>query len=403
MRSQAFYIGKPLTYQMAGGDMSIRKWMAVTAAAVFLCFGGVPVQGAEWRETENDAVSAKGCVVMEAGTGRILYAYHPDTRLPMASTTKIMTTLIALEQPDLDTYFTVDKNAIQVEGSSMGLKEGDQVTLRGLCYGMMLPSGNDAANAAAVRIAGSKEAFAERMNQKAEELGLTNTHFVTPSGLDDPNHYSTAYDMARLAAYALEDPQFREICSQYKASVEYGSPPYKRWMTNHNKLLQMYEGTIGVKTGFTDSAGRCLVSAAQRGEITLICVTLGAADDWNLHQKLYDRYFTDYALVDLTAQAEGYTIPVVGGQSDEETIIPAHAVRLPFYPEEQDNISCEIECPAFLYAPVEKGEVLGNAVYKKGDTVLYEVPLIAQETILAEEKKGFWQKLKEIFEDPEDQ
>ena len=147
----------------------------------------------------------------------------------------------------------------------MGLVEGDQVTLRILAYGMLLPSGNDAANTAAVRIGGTTEAFVEMMNQRAADLGLKNTHFVTPSGLDAEGHHSTARDMAFLARAALKNPDFLAICSSKNAQLEFGNPPFKRWLKNSNKMLQNYEGAIGVKTGFTDEAGRCLVSAAQRG------------------------------------------------------------------------------------------------------------------------------------------
>ena len=180
----------------------------------------------------------------------------------MASTTKIMTALLTLEQGGLDDYFQVDSDAIRVEGSSMGLQEGDSVSLRALAYGMLLASGNDGANAAAVRIAGSIPAFVERMNARAAEIGMADTRFATPSGLDDPGHYSTAYDMALLAREALQSPLFAEICAQSKAVVQYGNPPYNRWLTNHNRLLREYPGTIGVKTGFTKASGRCQIGRA---------------------------------------------------------------------------------------------------------------------------------------------
>lgn len=165
----------------------------------------------------------------------------------MASTTKIMTTLLCLESGGLDDQFVVDGEAIKVEGSSMGLTEGDVVTKRALCYGMMLPSGNDAANATAVKLGGSIENFADMMNERAEKIGMTRTCFVTPSGLEGEGHGSSAYDMALLAREALRNPDFAEICSQKKAKVEFGNPPYERWLTNSNKLLDMYQGVKGVK------------------------------------------------------------------------------------------------------------------------------------------------------------
>ena len=220
------------------------------------------------------ATSAKASILIDADSGRVLSAQNEKAKLPMASTTKIMTTLIALEQPDLTSYFTVDPEAIKVEGSSMGLTEGDRVNLLTLCYGMILPSGNDAANVVAMRIGGSAEKFADMMNAKAAELGLKDTHFVTPSGLDADGHYTTAYDLAQLARIAMQNPLFKSICKESAAQVEFGNPPFKRWLKNHNKLIEMYDGCIGVKTGFTDAAKRCLVSAAERDGVTLICVTL---------------------------------------------------------------------------------------------------------------------------------
>ena len=256
--------------------------------AVCLAVTGLPVLHVQG---EALSVSAESCILMEAVTGEVLYEKAADQQRPMASTTKIMTTLLCLESGDLDTPFPVDNDAIHVEGSSMGLVDGDIVTKRALCYGMLLPSGNDAAGATAVKLAGSYAAFAEQMNRKAQELGMTQSHFVTPSGLHDAEHYSTARDMALLTAAALQNETFREICGQASAKVCFGNPPYERWLTNSNKLLTMDETVIGVKTGFTDEAGRCLVSASVRNGITLICVTLNDRNDWQDHEVLYDYGF----------------------------------------------------------------------------------------------------------------
>ena len=240
---------------------------------------GKPAAVQAVADTPDYQTKAKAAVLMDAQTGRVLFAQNAGLRLPMASTTKIMTALLTLEQGGLDNYFQVDSDAIRVEGSSMGLQEGDSVSLRALAYGMLLASGNDGANAAAVRISGSIPAFVERMNARAAEIGMADTRFATPSGLDDPGHYSTAYDMALLAREALQNPLFAEICAQSKAVVQYGNPPYNRWLTNHNRLLREYPGTIGVKTGFTKASGRCLVSCAERDGVRLIAVTLGCPDD----------------------------------------------------------------------------------------------------------------------------
>ncbi|MBQ9139847.1 MAG: D-alanyl-D-alanine carboxypeptidase, partial [Ruminococcus sp.] len=197
---------------------------------------------------ENIEVSAKAAVVVSADTGEIVYSKNSGEKLPMASTTKIMSALLCLESGDLYEPFTVDSEAIKVEGSSMGLQEGDIVTKYALACGMLLPSGNDGANAAAVEIAGSMEGFAELMNDRAQKLGLTKTYFVTPSGLEGEGHGSSAEDMAILAAEALKNDLFREICSSETIKLEYGNPHYTRWLKNTNKLLSMYDGTYGVKT-----------------------------------------------------------------------------------------------------------------------------------------------------------
>ena len=249
------------------GSTFFRRWIG-GFLAVCLTLTGMPalcVSGAE------PAVSAQSCILMEAVTGEILYEKQAQEQRPMASTTKIMTTLLCLESGDLDTEFPVDTDAIHVEGSSMGLVEGDIVTKRALCYGMLLPSGNDAAGAAAVKLAGNYAAFAEQMNQKAAELGMTQTHFVTPSGLHDDQHYSTAYDMALLAAEAMQNEEFAAAVGQTTLSVPFISPEKTVRYENHNRLLKLYPDCTGIKTGFTKKAGRCLVSSAERDGARLIC------------------------------------------------------------------------------------------------------------------------------------
>ncbi|MBR1423407.1 MAG: D-alanyl-D-alanine carboxypeptidase [Ruminococcus sp.] len=309
-------------------------------------------------------ISAKGAVVIDADTEEVLFSESKDERLPMASTTKIMSVLLVLEHGELDEEFVVDSEAIKTEGSSMGLQEGDIVTLRELCCGMLLPSGNDAANAAAVRVAGSVENFVGRMNDKAHELGLKDTHFVTPSGLDDntDEHYSTAYDMARLAAEAIKDPDFCKICSSPSMPVEFGAPPYRRVLYNTNKLLGSCDGVFGVKTGFTDKAGRCLVSACKRDGKTLICVTLNDRNDWEDHKALYDRCYSYYSRQLLPKSSITFEISVVGGNADivnctSETVF---AVMLR---DKAQKCDVNVYIQPFVYAPVNNGDKVGQIVY----------------------------------------
>lgn len=234
----------------------------------------------------NDAKSA---VLIDADTGKVLYAKNECARSAIASTTKIMTALIVLENTPLSREFTVPAEACGIEGSSMGLRAGETLSVRTLLYGLMLQSGNDAALALALCAAGETETFVARMNEKARALGLGQTHFANPHGLDDPENYSTALDLARLAAHALKNDEFLRIVSTSEITLE------GRTMKNHNRLLRTLDGAIGVKTGYTKSAGRILVSAAQRGGRRLIAVTLCDGNDWRDHARLYDEGFAAYA------------------------------------------------------------------------------------------------------------
>ena len=281
-----------------------------TILFAFLCICNTTVLG-----EENFEISAKSAVLICADTGEVVYEFNAREKLPMASTTKIMTTLLCLESGGLHDEFVVDSKAIKVEGSSMGLCEGDKVTKYALCCGMLLPSGNDAANAAAVRISGSIEAFVRLMNQRARQMGLSKTFFVTPSGLEGVGHGSSAMDMALLAREALKNEIFREICSKEKMKVRFGNPPYDRWLKNTNRLLSMYDGVYGVKTGYTDEAGRCLVSACERDGKKLICVTLNDPNDWNDHMVLYEYGFRKVNQIDLSLP-DDITADIVGGDSE---------------------------------------------------------------------------------------
>ncbi len=344
-------------------------------------------------------VSAEACVLLEATTGQVIFEKNAYEKRPMASTTKIMTTLLCLESGQLDEPFLVDTNAIHVEGSSMGLQEGDIVTKRALCYGMLLPSGNDAANAAAVAVAGDTERFAERMNARAAEIGMTRTCFVTPSGLDAPGHGASAHDMALLAREALKNPDFRAICGMESAAVTFGNPPYERRLYNSNKLLTMCEGVIGVKTGFTDEAGRCLVSACERNGITLICVTLHAPDDWQDHIRLYEEGFSQVTPVTLDVP-EDLSQKVVGGTVQEVAITPKEPIVIGALYGDASSVTCRVQLAPFAYAPLAVGETVGTLQYYYNTECIAEVPLFAAEPVLQQTMQpsvsffaAFWQWL----------
>lgn len=325
-------------------------------------------------------LSAKAAILIDAQTGTVIAEKNEKQRLPMASTTKIMSALLLLESGGLDDPFRVDNGAIMVEGSSMGLCEDDIVTKRALCYGMLLPSGNDAANQTAVTLAGSTEKFAEMMNQRAEKIGLEDTNFVTPSGLHNENHYSTAYDMAMLTREALRNEDFREICGTKRAKLKFGNPPYERWLVNTNKLLTMYDGCIGVKTGFTDEAGRCLVSAAEKNGVTLICVTLNASDDWNDHKKMYDYGFSVTKSRDVSFDCSELRIKAAGGTVSELSVelenIPSYTVVNGAEPE----ITSEILISDFVYAPVKKGDLVGKVIFYSDGKLMCTVKMVAKDS-----------------------
>lgn len=306
-------------------------------------------------------------------TGEILFSENPDKRLSMASTTKIMTSLLALEAAMPELEIEVTQEMADVEGTSMGLRAGDKVSLLEIVYGMLIQSGNDAANTAAIVLGGSIEKFAEQMNSRADKIGMKNSHFVTPSGLDDDEHYSTAYDMALLACECIRNPEFRNICSQKSVRLSYGNPPYDRTLTNHNRLLWSMEDCIGIKTGYTQKSGRCLVSAVERDGVTLVIVTLNDPDDWDDHISLFNYGFSVCKSGVLSPYCR--KLKVCGSDKTEISVIPAYEPEFP----ETENTECEIFLRQMEYAPIEKGETVGKAVYRSNGSIIYELPLVAGE------------------------
>lgn len=362
---------------------------------VWGALGGLTAFGAEPPE-----ISAKAAVVISADTGEVIYAHNAAEKLPMASTTKIMTTLLCLESGGLYDEFTVDSEAIKVEGSSMGLREGDTVTKYALCCGMLLPSGNDAANAAAVKISGSIEKFAELMNKRAREMGLSKTYFVTPSGLEGEGHGSSAADMALLAREALKNDIFREICSQTSLKLRFGDPPYERWLKNTNKLLTMYDGVYGVKTGFTDEAGRCLVSACERDGKDLICVTLNDRNDWNDHMALYDYGFQTARTLEVPLPAD-ISADIVGGSSEKLHLSAKEStISVTTAAGDISDFEFTVIGQPFQYAPVSAGDEAGKLRISFMGREVRTVPLYADEDIAFDnnksaDRKGLFAKIKE--------
>ncbi len=349
------------------------------------------------------STSAHAHLLMEASSGAVLAQKNQDMRLPMASTTKIMTALVAIEALPLDTSVTIPAAAAGVEGSSVYLAEGERLTLSDLLYALLLESANDAAVAIAITVGGDVASFADMMNQKAASLGLKDTHFVNPHGLDDDEHYTTAYDLAVIAKAALENNIFRTMVSTQKKTIPLHGTEGVRLLLNHNKMLKMYDGCIGVKTGFTKKTGRCLVSAAERDGITLIAVTLGAPDDWNDHTALLDYGFSMCESVRLVGEGE-FQAPVwtVSGNREYVMVRNQEALSL-VLPRARGEIHCVVELPRFDFAPILDGEEIGRLVWvMEGDGGLIElaaVPLVATYTVSeVTYKESIWKKIKGLFD-----
>ena len=355
-------------------------------------------------QTPMLSVSAKSAVLIEAESGTVSYGKSAHTRLPMASTTKLMTALTALELMSPDTIIRAHPDAIGVEGSSIYLIANEALTLEQLLYAMLLESANDAAAAIAIGISGSIDAFAAEMNHKALSLGLKDTRFTNPHGLDHEDHYTTAYELALIARAVLKNDLLKTIVSTRKTTIPHAGTDSMRLLVNHNKLLRLYDGCIGMKTGYTQRSGRCLVSAAMRDGVTLIAVTLNASDDWNDHTRMLDYGFRQFMSHTLCKEGElTYPLPIVGGSEGVVMLSNTEAlsVTLPIAP---GKITRTIEGERFGYASINEGEILAHAVFRcdvDGDGVreiIGKVPLKACKSIERKiVKKGFFTWLFGLF------
>lgn len=342
-------------------------------------------------------VSAKSAILIEVESGKVLYQKNAFVRLPMASTTKIMTAIVAIEKGNLEKTVTVSRDAVGVEGSSIYLKPNEKLTLEALVYALLLQSANDAATAIAIEVGGSVEGFAKLMNAKAEELGLTATHFTNPHGLDDEEHYTSAYDLAKIAAYALSNETFRTICSTYKKTIP-DSDDGTRVLVNHNKLLRLYEGAIGVKTGFTKRSGRCLVGAAERDGLTLVSVTLDAPNDWNDHEKMLDFGFSTYENIMLAQKGE-FTVPLPLSGGTVDYVIAANMDEVSvMLNRAHGEITYRIEAPQLLTAPIKTGDVLGRIVYLCDGEEIAWSDLVAASSVGTPQKKfSLWRWITSLL------
>ncbi|MDR3293139.1 MAG: D-alanyl-D-alanine carboxypeptidase [Clostridiales bacterium] len=328
---------------------------------------------------------------MEQSTGRVLYGSNLHMRLPMASTTKIMTAITVIESGGLEKKIKVPRAAVGVEGSSIYLKENEEIKTEDLLYGLMLMSGNDSAAALAIATSGSVEKFAELMNKKAAAIGAKNTHFVNPHGLHHAEHYTTAYDLALISAYALKNPTFKKIVASEKHIIpDTSSGAGARYLHNKNKMLHMYEGADGVKTGFTKNSGRCLVSSATKSGMQVVVVVLNCPDMWNDSMSLLNRSFENYKMVKLVGQEQGITVRVENGTKNSVTAAPYDF----YYPiSENERVSYEYRTTN-LRAPVKKGENAGKIIVSIDNRLLFEQKMV---TIDSVKEKGVLDHFKDFF------
>ena len=351
--------------------------MAATLLAAVLLFS-----------PKTQALSARHAILLDAQTGRVLFERNADAKSLIASTTKIMTALVVSQQCNVLDRVRIPKEAVGIEGSSMYLQEGEILTIQELLYGLMLHSGNDAAVALAIYCGGTVEGFAEMMNDKAYMLGLKNTHFVNPHGLDAPGHYSTAEDLATLAAYAMEDPIFYRTVSAKTVTIG------TRYLTNHNKLLWRVEGADGVKTGYTKAAGRILVSSATRLSRRLIAVTIDAPSDWEDHKQLLEKGFSEFSVGEIAKKGVVLgTKAIIGGQEGTVELLAGEGFSYALAPGENPRIV--ISGQNFVYAPIARGQSAGYAYVMLEEKIIGKIPLIYGRTVESEqtEKRSLWQRL----------
>ena len=325
------------------------------------------------------SISAQYACVMNAQTGQVIFEKNAYEKHSMASTTKIMTALLALENAGKNELVTVSANAAGTEGSSIYLKAGEIIPMDDLLYGLMLESGNDAAIAVAEHVGGSVDYFAKMMTARAMEIGAKNTQFKNPNGLDEEGHYTTAYDLALITRTALLNPRFAEIVSTKRKSIPATENGVARSFSNHNKLLSLYTGCTGVKTGFTKKTGRCLVSAAEREHVSLICVTLNAPNDWSDHKTLLDHAFANESARPLVIKDMVLkTLPVKNGNHATLDLLAAEDFFLSVSGGEGlGKVRLTYQLPSSITAPITIGTKIGQVQITYDGKPLKEIDLLA--------------------------
>ena len=357
-------------------------WLTVIFITLFSLLGYTTALASKYPE-----LSARAAALYQPDTGEFLYRKSSRLRLPMASTTKLMTALVVSSLASPSDTVTVTAESVGIEGSSAYLREGELLSVEELLYALLLQSANDAATALAIHISGSVEAFAALMNEEAERLSLSDTHFTNPHGLDDPDHYTTAEDLSFIAARVLQVPYLKNIVSTYKKTFSNGNT--RRTYINHNKLLLRYDGAVGMKTGYTKKCGRCLVGAAERDGLTFITVTLDAPSDWSDHARLFDYGFETLERVTLCDALEfAYDIPVVSGERELVRLKNTEGLSV-ILPKGEHRIESTVSIHRYAVAPISKGTALGQVSFTVDGKVVGSVSLVAEESIPEIRKKSF--------------
>jgi len=323
---------------------------------------------------------AKAMIVLEGNTNQVLYEFNKDKQLPMASTTKIATAIVAIENcKDLDRKFRVSDKAIGIEGTSIYLKDNEVLSMRELLYGLILASGNDCAVAIAEYF-GSEENFIDMMNEMVTRLGLVNTHFDNPHGLDSDTHYTSAYDLAVITSYALKNPVFREIVSTERMVIDATEVYQARYLKNKNKLLFKYDNCIGVKTGFTDNAGRCLVNAHEENGLQIISVVLNCQPMFEECERLTKLALNNYMMKEFVKPYNFVSnIDIESSNKVEIGVITIEGCSMPILKSEEDKYEVIYEMPENLQAPIELNQVVGEVVVKYQNNIIYKGDLITIE------------------------
>jgi len=329
---------------------------------------------------ETIATSAKGMVVLEGNTNTVLYGNNENTRMPMASTTKIITAILAIENcENIDEKIKISDKAVGIEGTSIYLKHGEELTMRELLYGLMLASGNDCAVAIAERF-GGEDLFVKMMNDFAKNLGLENTNFDNPHGLDSVTHYTTAYDLAVMTAYAMKNDTFREIVATERMVIPQNNIYQARYLKHKNKLLFTEENCIGVKTGFTDNAGRCLVNAHEENDMLIISVVLNCQPMFDECKRLTDLAVENYKMNEFVKPYNFVSnLEVEDSEKSEIGIITIKGFKMPILKTEENEYSVKYILPEKITAPIELNQKVGMVQVYYNDEVIFEDELITIE------------------------